>query len=363
MDSYPIDQPTTEIARWHSRWALNRAFVAGSDAVKAMGEALLPKMRADDGPEHYRRHLLNTTFYPATSKIALGIEGLIRRKPATMEASDRVQLLSRSITPRNHGLDDLSAELVRETLITNFTGLLTDHPSRDGFQGLNAENADRKGYRPRVSLYRGESILEVTEGPVGLNHQLIRVRLLEDRGRRVRVLLINDDGFYEQRVHQADENGQIDEDRYTSSIPQIDKKPLTEIPFVLVNTHGGTIPGPSILESTVDLNLDHYRLSGLMSNLVWQTSGPLVTITGFTRATDKNGIEIDPQWDFGPNGVIEIASSEAKVGYHIFDPKNAELLTCQLETIQTHLATQLLRLGLPSTLIAIGVAIGDKLAQ
>ena len=27
------------------------------------------------------------------------------------------------------------------------------------------------------------------------------------------------------------------------------------------------------------------------------------------------------------------------------------------------LATQLLRLGLPSTLIAIGVAIGDKLAQ
>jgi len=192
----PINVPTPEIAAWHARWRKNRDFVAGEDAIKARGEFYLPKIRIDDGPEHFKRHLMNTCVYPAASKIALGMVGLILRKPSQLEASDRTILLSRSITPRNKSLADLEREFIREGIITNFTGLLADHPAKDGFTGLNAENEARKGYRPRVALYRGESILEITEGPVGLNHQLVHVRLLENEGRRVRQLLINDDGLY-----------------------------------------------------------------------------------------------------------------------------------------------------------------------
>ncbi len=334
-----INQPTPEIAKWHPRWKKNRAFVAGEDAVKAQGEQLLPKVRSDDGVEHYRRHLMNTCFYPATAKIAMGMQGLIERKPAQFVTdSERVKLLAQSITPRNHGLSELSRQFVREKIITNFTGLLPDHPGKEGFSNLNAANADRKGYRPRVALYRGESILEVTEGPVGLNHQYTNIRLLENDGKRVRQLLINDDGFYEQRVFEVDGNGQFNENRFTASVPTINGQPLTEIPFVLDTSEGGTCPSPSILESTVDLNLQHYRLSGALSNMTWMTSGPIIVLSGFTRERDENNVEIDPMWDFGPNGVIEI-KGDVKAEYFTFDPKNSELITKQLESLKTDLST------------------------
>jgi len=339
----PIDQPTPEIAKWHARWRKNRTFIAGEDAVKACGETYLPRVRADDGDAHYNRHKDNTNFYPAASKIALGIEGLIFRAPIQLSSdSARAQLLSRSITPRNHSLTELAKAFIREKLTTNFTGLLADHPGKDGFQGLNAENADRKGYRPRVALYAGESILEVTEGPVGLNHQLIHVRLLENGGRRVRQLIINDDGIYEQRIYDADAQHQFDRKRYTSRIPTIDSKPLYEIPFVLDTSEGGTCPSPAMIESTVDLNLAHYRLSGLLANMTWMTSGPVVIIPGFTRETytgdDGKTYEKDPHWDFGPNGVIEI-KADVTPHYFKFDPQNSELLIKQLETVKTDLST------------------------
>ena len=339
----PINQPTPEIAKWHARWRKNRTFIAGEEAVKACGEAYLPKMRVDDGPEHYKRHLENTPLYPAASKIALGIEGLIFRAPEQLSTeSARAQLLSKSITPRNHSLNNLAKAFVREKLTTNFTGLLADHPSKERFTGLNAQNADRKGYRPRLALYSGESILEVTEGPVGLNHQLIHVRLLEDDGRRVRQLLINDDGFYEQRVYTVDGNGQFDDSRFTRHVPTVAGEPLTVIPFFLDTSDGGTCPTPAMIESTVDLNLQHYRLSGLLSNMTWQTSGPVVIIPGFERETytgdDGKTYERDPEWDFGPNGVIEI-KADVTPHWFSFDPKNSDLLIKQLETIKTDLST------------------------
>lgn len=342
-DTLPIDQPTPEIAKWHARWRKNRTFIAGEDAVKACGEVYLPKIRADDGPEHYKRHLDNTSLYPAASKIALGIEGLIFRAPEQLSTpSLRAQLLSKSITPRNHSLNTLAKGFVREKLTTNFTGLLVDHPGREGFTGLNAENADRKGYRPRIALYEGESILEATEGPVGLNHQLVHVRLLEDDRKRVRQLLINDDGVYEQRVYKVDSQGQFSRSRFTSYIPTINGVPLTEIPFVLDTRDGGTCPTPSMIESSVDLNLAHYRLSGLLANMTWMTSGPVVIISNFTRETytgdDGKEYEQDPMWDFGPNSIIEIKGG-AQPHWFKFDPQNSELLIKQLETIKTDIST------------------------
>lgn len=339
-DNLPINQPTPEIAKWHARWRKNRTFIAGEDAVKACGQTYLPKMRVDDGPEHYQRHLENTGFYPATAKIALGIEGLIFRAPIQLSTTSfRAQLLANSITPRNHGLTELSKAFVREKLTTNYTGLLADHPGREGFENLNAENADRKGYRPRVALYKGESILEVTEGPVGLNHQIINVRLLENDGKRVRQLLINDDGLYEQRVYDADTAGQFDRNSYVSHIPTVNGAPMTEIPFVLDTSEGGTCPTPAMIETTVDLNLAHYRLSGQLSNMTWMTSGPLIKIVGFTREKDDNGREIDPEWDFGPNGIIEIKDQNVDVDWFSFDPKNSDLIIKQLETYKTDLST------------------------
>lgn len=339
MSTQPINQPTPEIAAWHKRWDKNSAFVAGSEAVKALGERLLPKVRADDGPKHYKRHLMNTSCYPAAAAIATGMQALIERKPAKLDTdSARVELLAKSLTYRNHSYIELGRRFLREKIKTNYNGLLADHPSKEGFTGLNADNADRKGYRPRVSLYVAKSILEVTEGPVGLDHKLINVRLLENDGQRVRHLFINDEGIYQQRVYNANGSGSFDETQFEMITPTINGVPMTEIPFVLDTSEGGTCPSPAIIERAVDLNHEHYLLSGMLSNMTWQTSGPIVFLPGFTRELDENGEEIEPDWDFGPNGVIELKDG-VKPEYFTFDPKNSELITSQLDKLEAKLST------------------------
>lgn len=334
-----INEPTPELAKYHPAWSRIRAFEEGEEAVKARGEALLPRINSYDSYAQYARHLDNTNLYPATTKIAQGIHGLVFRKPPQLASgSARVQLLSRSATPRNQSLTWLAGEVVRETLITNWTGLLVDHPPREAFQGLNAANADRLGYRPRLTMYAAESILEVTHGPMGLNHQLVRVRLLEDQGRRVRELLINAEGHYEVRVHVQDDQGRwATAPRVT--IPTMAGEPLAEIPFTIVSTSDGETPRPSVLKPMVDLNLQHYRLSGLLANTTWMTSGPIITAIGFERETDGDGVEVDPQWDFAPNAVIEIKSKDVSLDYHIFDPKGAELMLGQLDGLKQDLHT------------------------
>jgi len=156
-------------------------------------------------------------------------------------------------------------------------------------------------------------------------------------------LLINDDGIYEQRIYDADAQRQFDRKRYTSRIPTINGQPQYEIPFVLDTSEGGTCPTPSMIESTVDLNLQHYRLSGLLSNMTWMTSGPVLILAGYVRekyiGADGKEYEKDPEWDFGPNGIIEIKDKDVKPQWNSFDPKNSELLLKQLETVKTDLST------------------------
>jgi hypothetical protein len=333
----PINQPTPEIARWHARWTKNRAFVDGEDAVKAAGELYLPKVRSDDSAAEYAAHKDRTRFYPAVTKIVQGLSGLIfRKRPQLNSTSARVQLLSLLITPDGQSLDDLAEWTVRETQITNFTGLLVDHPDASEFTGLSAANADRLGFRPRVAGYVGECVLEATAGIVNNARKLVRVRLLEDAGETVRELLLNEAGQYEVRVHQNTDAGFA---FVRSSIPRINGVALTEIPFVLVSTSDKLCPQPSQIQHCVDLNLAHYRLSGTQASILHLTSSPIVTVVGFERAKDANGNEVQPVWDISPGAVWEIKDKDAKVDWFEFDPKGAEIVDANLNDIKDELST------------------------
>lgn len=336
----PINEPVPDLSRWHPIWQKTRDFVDGEEAVKARRERYLCKVRTDDGPEHYTRHLENTNLYPAAAKIAQGILGLIMRKPVQLNTtSERVRLLANTtLTANGLTLDELCEQIVRETLITNFTGLLVDHPDAASFNNLTAANADRLGYRPRIGLYVGESILEATQGMLGEDRAFVRVRLLEQDGKRVRELVINDAGFYEQRIHDADSEGKFTQPPRVT-IPRRNGEPLTRMPFIIVSSADNGRPAPALLKHSVDLNLQHYRLSGILANMTWMTQAPIVTLIGFKREVDQNGVAVDPQWDFAPNSVIEIKDENVTIDYFVFKPEGAQLVRDQLDNIKTDLST------------------------
>lgn len=336
---YKINEPTQEIQKWRKRWAKNRAFADGEDAVKAHGETYLPKTRCDDSAAEYQAHKDRTHFLPAVNKIEQGLSGLIRRKKASFSAnSAMVTLLTQLISADGKSMVLLAAWLIRETMITNFTGLLNDHPDASQFENLTAANAIRKGFRPYVNGYAAETILEITQGIVGTAVALVHVRLLERDGTRVRQLLLEDDGFYEVRIYdKASEGGEF----VLSEVyqPVIDGQRLTYIPFELVNTHSSTTPTPAMLEPCVDLNLQHYRTEGMLAAVMSLTQAPIVMVRGFEREKDSAGNEVNPNWDVSAGAVWEFKDKDVEVDYHVYDPKGAELIINKLKDLWQALST------------------------
>ena len=343
---YKINEPTKEIAAWHDRWKRNRDFVEGEAAVKKAGEKYLPKARVDDSQAEYEAHKQRTGFFPASYKIVQGWNGLIFRKAAKRNiASARVQLLSNVVTRDNRSMDAVSQFVTKETMITNFTVSLTDHPSRDQFpETMSVAQELRLGYRPYEALYVGESILEVTQGiidetRVGFTH----LRFLENDRTRVRQCLINDAGFYEVRIHDQVEGGDFVET--SRVVPTLDGKPLTEIPATVINTDDSIVPTASMIQHVVDLNLQHYINEGSLAAAIHLTSAPIAITTGYTPeidpATNKPkevNFPIAPgaHWMFAAAGGT--GENQVDTKWFTYDPKGQELVTNKLRDLKDALS-------------------------
>jgi hypothetical protein len=336
---YKINEPAPELAVHYPRWKKNRAFIGGEDPVKAMGTAFLPPVRLDDSQATYDYHRQRTNFYPAAHKIAKGVVGLIFRKKAQLNSTSvRIQALTQLISPTAQSLDDVAEELVSETLITNYTGLLVDHPAEEQFSDLSAANADRLGFFPTMAVYRGESILEVRWGFVNLQRAITYVRLLEDEGHHVRELMLDGQGLYTVAVHTDDGNFDFNAPPRVTR-PRRNGQPLTQIPFHLISDNDKVDPQPSPIVASVDLNLQHYVLCGTMAQIIHMTSAPILTALGFDPGQDEQGNDLSFVWDTTPGSIIAIKDKEVVLDWFIFDPKGAELVQGELKNLKDDLFT------------------------
>lgn len=333
---FKINEPDPAISKFYARWAKNRSFVDGEEAVKAQGRLFLPQANPDDTDPEYQAFLDRTRFLPATAKIAQGLSGLIFRKKAQLNStSARIQLLAQLITPDAQSLDDLAEWAVRETLTTNFTGLLVDHPARDGFDGLSAANEIEKGYRPRIAGYCGESILQITPGLVNNTRTIVRVRLLENDGGTVRELMLNG-GVYQVRKWTRTDGGFVPGPVTT---PERDGAPLTEIPFVLLSTSDKLTPEPALLQHSVDLNLQHYRVQGLLTSVLYFLSAPIPVVAGLVPAKDKDGKDIPINLSVAPGAAWIFPEATTKAEYLEFSGAGASVITDELKNIKDELST------------------------
>lgn len=345
---YQINQPTEEIRAWHERWARNRDFVNGEAAVKAKGLLYLPKARIDDSTPEYDAHKQRTGFFPAAFKIAQGWLGLIFRKPSVLTTtSSRVRLLSQIVSKDGRSMDDVTQWTVRETMTTNFTGLLTDHPPRDIFPAtMSGADELRRGFRPDILRYIGENILEVTRGIISeVLVGLVRVRLLEDDGNQVRELIINEDGLYEVRIHRRIEKSE-EWQLVSAVVPRRNGSPLTEIPFDLINTDDSLVPTPSLLQHCVDLNLQHYIYEGCLASAIHLSSAPIAIVTGYQPAINSETkqevpLELDVSpgaiWQFNQQGEGD-GKSQVSVKWFTYDPEGQELVTGKLRSLKDELS-------------------------
>lgn len=323
-----INQPNSKIVARYNAWARNRAVIEGEDAVKAAGKTYLPKNSTQQTDDEYKLWIENVAFYPAASRTVELLLGLIFRKRPVLTASPAVDALANAAVTRDGlSIEQFANKVTRETLITNYTGVLVDHPKRSNFPSLNKANMVQLGFRPYLCMYVAENIIDVCRAEVGGLSKLVKVVLRDECGDLRELVLEN--GVYVQRIHKQDGANVV---LVEETIPEANGKPMTEIPFVIVSTEHEIDPQPALMDQAVGLNLHHYKVEGKLSLAHLFLSSPVPWVTG--AIVDKE----NPLF-VAPGSLWSFDKPETKVGYLEFTGAGVQSIERQRDKLEHHLAT------------------------
>lgn len=161
----------------------------------------------------YRAYLARALFYNATQRTIDGLRGLMFRKPPLVTAPPGLADILDDITGFGESLQAVAETIATEVLTVGRSGVLVDFPAAAPGPISRAE-AEASGRRPFWVLYGAEDIVNWRIGRVAGRAALTRVTLAEhgnddDGNVRLRVLEIDADGIYRQRlyVRAAQERG------------------------------------------------------------------------------------------------------------------------------------------------------------
>lgn len=268
-----ISKPISSIAAHHERWNTNEDVTAGHYGVKPKGPLYLPRAFSEQTHAEYQAFKAHVSFYPAANRTLTGLLGLMFRRDPVLENDGVIEhSLKDVITRDGKTINELAREVAQKYLKTGYVGLLVDHPTGTATSAADAIN---EGFRPFVCQYPAQSILEATPGVVGNKKRLVYVRLLDDEN-TVRVLeLVN--GIYTVTVHRKVGSTWIPD---APVVPIRNGDALREIPFILISENDNVEPQPAIMDHVVQLNLDHYRVQGLLTTCHLFISTPMLFAKG-----------------------------------------------------------------------------------
>ncbi|PZU67216.1 DUF4055 domain-containing protein [Sphingobium sp.] len=319
-----VSKPHSDIACEHERWDINADVVGGHYPVKARGTKYLPKAYGEQTAEEYKSFRDHVSFYPAANRTLTGLLGLMFRRNPVLENTGIIEgQLKDFITRDGKSVNDLAKEVCRAYLTTAYYGLLVDHPSGTA---SSAGEAIAQGIRPYVLQYPAHSILEVRRGAIGAKKGITYARLLDDED-TVRVLeLIS--GVYTVTIYRKIGGTFVPE---APIVPIRNGQPLRAIPFVLLSEDDLIKPQPSIMDHVVQLNLDHYRMQGLLTSCHMFISTPMLFAKGVTGEEGK-------KLTVSPGAILAFEAENADLKWVAPSGDGIPSLERQLERIEDKLA-------------------------
>ena len=270
-----------------SQWQRCRDAVDGSDAVKARGEAYLPKLGGQDADE-YKAYKLRALWYGASARTVQGLAGTVMRKQPVVEVPTALDDHLKDVTLTGISFPAFAKTTLEEVLKTGRYGVLVDMPE---------EAHDIQ--RPYYSAYIGESIVNWTSKIVNGIPKLTQVILCEHQWQpsakdpyvledveTYRVLTLTELNQYEVVIYKKNPD-KPDEWIIDRTIkPVFRGKPLDYIPFCFFGPNSITpaIEKPPILD-LVDVNFSHYRSSADLEHGRHFCGLPTPWVAGFPDTT------------------------------------------------------------------------------
>lgn len=249
-----------------------RDFNEGSDAVKAKGEAYLPKL-GGQSQEDYDAYKLRGYLVPAVSPTQGAITGSVMRKPAMINSGS----LSHIEDDINNGVgvNDLVENMISEFLLAGGVGYLVEYTDK-----------------VQVKAYTRENIINFSSDYIVLKQMYVeqdpKDKFIQEYKTEYLELTFDEQGNYIQNIWRATDGEKFD--IYKADImPTNRQEPLKEIPFVYASPNGESIPtSDPLLLQLANVNLDQYLLSTDHRHGLHWTALPTLFLFGDLRDQDGN---------------------------------------------------------------------------
>ena len=248
--------------------------VAGDYAVKAKGQLYLPKPNSQDkSPENsarYADYVFRAEFFNATGRTLNSMVGTVYRKPPTIDLPESMDFALSNIDGNGLGITQQSQYVTKEVLKKGRCGILVDYPQVEG--SITKARAQSENLRPYAVVYEAQSIVNWITGRFGAITKLTTIVLTEeierysenfstDTIKQYRVLMLDDDGLYCQKVFEIASNDTVN---FVETVEPRDANGsrLNYIPFTFVGSENNDYRvDEAPMYDLSSTNLSHYRSS------------------------------------------------------------------------------------------------------
>lgn len=289
----------SEIEHMRPKWTRIADCLAGQAAVKAKGDAYLPRPNASNKTKEnlarYDSYLDRAVFYSVTENTMRGLIGQVFSRDPIVVLPDVMKSMIEDVDGQGVTLDQQAKLGLGRNLSASGFGLLVDYPKLDRPITL-AEQSEGNIY-PTLLQYARGSIINWRKIKRGARYVFSLV-VIEENGEA------GDDGFevsYERewRVLQLDKVGEYVVTLYKWDEQQkqyykvgedikptgADGKPLTKIPFYFCGPlDNDEVPDEPMLGSLSDLNIGHYRNSADYEDSCYLVGQPTPYFAGLTES-------------------------------------------------------------------------------
>lgn len=282
--------PVRDIDPTWAKFADDRAKVGDMLAGR---DAALKHVRALPGFEttDETKFKAGAYFLPMTARASEAMGGVVFAKAPARNMPGGLDAIAADVTRTGQDVDRFAEQAFDGVLQTHTICIVVDHPTMT--PGLTKKVAEARGIRPYLTLYDANAILDARFFGEGEERMLGLVRLLEhvpvnnDKDEflwkvveQVRVLDLDENGFYRQRLFRQEATGW---QQYGETIePRMNGQRMLSIPAYFANPRDAE-PRPGIppLRDLAEVNIAHLNDSALYQwGLMW-TANPTPIFLGF----------------------------------------------------------------------------------
>lgn len=289
-----------------TRWALPKALMGGTLAMRAAGTRYLPRHPAENSAiytERASRSVLRNHFRRTVTKLV----GRIFAEPLIIseDMPDELVAILRNIDLVGRGLNVFARDWFEDALVSGLSHVLVDFPASAGGQSLAEER--EQGARPYAVHVRADQLIAAQWDSRSGDKVLTQIRIREkalryhgfDEREEEQIRVIEPDRW---RVYRQDKKGIWQE-------ADAGENTLGRIPLVTLYTaRTGYLQAEPPLEDLAFLNLEHYQIRSDQRNALNVASFPILAASGYNP-------EIDGPIEVGPNKVLTTSESEGKYYY------------------------------------------------